>query len=245
MIRKNIWLTVFVSCVALIGCQSQPSPTEGNASRSLSLATTPTPSPNVVHPKFVINADQARKAFDEYELKGEKQQKVTTGETQSLKVTAQSPTKPVSLTLSVVFMSPLSQARKHGYDFGLVAKNRTPADRKDFEDRMVARVVQQSNQAMFVVRLLPVPDSDTNVPSISFELLDQAGNRISPTKQPGDYTAPANDIIAAVALEENGQELIFPVFSATVPAITDKMDKLTLVVKMDGQEQRLEFNLKN
>jgi hypothetical protein len=245
MIRKNIWLMVFVTWAALAGCQPQESPKTGDAARSLSLAAAPTPSPNVVHPKFVINADQARKAFDEYELKGEKQQKVMIGETQSLKVTVQGPAKPESLTLSVVFMSPLSQARKYGYDFGLVAKTRTPADRKDFEDRMLERVLRRSNQVVFVVRLLPVPGSDTNVPPISFELLDQAGNRISATKQPADYRAPANDIIAAVALEETGQELIFPVYSGTLPKITDQMEKMTLVVNADGPEQRLEYNLKN
>jgi hypothetical protein len=245
MMRKNIWLTIFVACAAaLIGCQAQESPATDGSGRALSLAPSPSPAQNVVHPKFVITADQARKAFDEYALKGEKQQKVQIGEVQSLKVTAQGPNKPEILTLSVVFMSPLEQARKYGYDFGLVAKNRTPADRKDFEDRMVERIVRQSNQVAFVVRLLPVPNSTINVPQISFGLLDHEGKRISPTKQPADYAAPDNDIIGSVALEENGQELIFPAYGGTEPKITAKMEKMTLVVQIDEQEQKLEYRLK-
>jgi hypothetical protein len=59
-----------------------------------------------------------------------------------------------------------------------------------------------------------------------------------------DYTVPDKDIIAAVALKEKGQELIFPVYSGMVPKITDKMKKLTLVVNVAGQERKLEYNHK-
>lgn len=212
--------------------------------QTFSSAPHPSPATKVINAKFVVSAIQVRKAFDEYELKGEKNLKVSVGEDHSLGVTAQGPFNPQSLTLSVNFLSSVDQARKFGYEFGLVAKNRTPADRKDFEDRLVGRILEQSNQAAFIVKLLPVPSPDLNVPSISFALLDQNGQSINASTQPSDYSASPLDLFAAVALEQDGQELIFPVTSGSVPLITNKMDKMTLVVDVDGQQRKFDYSLK-
>jgi len=204
----------------------------------------PAPADDIVNPLFVVSADQVRAAFDDYELKGERKQSVSLGETHSEEVVAQGANKPETLTLSVEFLSPLDQARKLGHAFGLVAKDRTPADRKEYEDRVIGKIVHQSNQVFFTVRLLPVPDSDFVVPQISFTLLSHKGNAMEPTKQPTDYTAPPHDDFVAVSLRVDGQELLFPVFSGSVPKITDKMDAMILVVNVDGMSQNMQYRLK-
>ena len=91
---------------------------------------------------------------------------------------------------------------------------------------------------------LEQPKDDTaTIPTISFELLDKDGQRVKPTTQPTSYMA-GNDIITAVALAEEGQELIFPLSNSTATYLTDKMDKMRLVVSIDGVEQTLEYRLK-
>lgn len=242
--RALLGFVAFAVFALLANCTYQNSAATMRKARTFSFVPSPSPATNVINAKFVVSESQVRKAFDEYELKGEKVLKVNIGEQHTLGVTAQGPLNSQSLSLSVNFLSPLDQARKFGYEFGLVAKTRTPADRKDVEDRMVGRIVQQSSQAAFMVKLLPVPSPDLDVPSISFTLLDQDGQKISATTQPSDYSASPLDLFQAVALEEDGQELFFPVTSGSVPRITNKMDKMTLIVDVDGQQRQLDYSLK-
>jgi len=246
MIRANIFfgLTAAVVCLTLSGSWPRNSAITSTILKPPRVGPSFSLAANVINPKFVVISAQARKAFDDYELKGEKDLKVSIGEQQTSSVTVQGPLNVQSLTLSINFLSPLDQARKFGYEFGLVAKNRTPADRKDFEDRIVKRIVDQSSQAVFVVKLIPVPDADLNVPSISFTLLDFDGKPIDPTTHPDGYSASPKDIIGQVALEEDGQELIFPVTDGSVPRIIDKMQKMTLTVDVGGQPRKFDYSLK-
>src|SRR6202040_3176395 len=110
-----------------------------------------------------------------------------------------------NLKFSVLFLTPLEQAKAAGYNFGLVARERTAADRKDFEDRLVSRIVAHSNELTFRVFLQQPKNEDVTIPTIAFQLLNANGNRVLPLSQPNSYVAQGRDIIGAVALAENGQ----------------------------------------
>jgi hypothetical protein len=198
---------------------------------------------NEVNPIFAVTPDQARKAFDAYELLGEKNQKVTVGQrlTASIPVLGQDEAEP--LTLAVLFLPPLAQAGVAGYKFGRVAKQRTAADRKAVEDLAISTVIQKANEVTFSVFLDQSQNQNAAVPPISFELLSADGSRIRPKTQPQSFVVDGRDILTAVALAENGQPLTFPLFSGAVPLLTDKMDQFTLVVQVDGDEQNLTFRL--
>src|SRR5262249_21115115 len=110
----------------------------GNSnSTTTTLASNPAPTPTqvTVNKIFAVTEKDLRQAYDDYEAKGEKKQTVSLGQKQSLFVTAQTSTGGTeTLKLTVMFLSPLDQARNKGYQFGLVAKQRTPEDRKDSEN---------------------------------------------------------------------------------------------------------------
>ena len=65
--------------------------------------------PNI-HPIFAITADQVGKAFDVYEANGEKNQKVSIGERQTVDVPISSQDQATPLILAVLFLPPLAQA---------------------------------------------------------------------------------------------------------------------------------------
>jgi hypothetical protein len=204
---------------------------------------TPAASKGGVSPIFVASETQLRSAFDAYESRGEQQQKVGVGEEKSLDVTAQGSHGAETLKLRVLFLPPLEQAKAKGYSFGLVAKQRTPDDRKAFENVSVSNISKRKEQVDFRVFLEQPKDDSAALPSISFELLDKDGHEVKPTTQPTSFES-GKDIITAVALAEEGQELVFPLLNAGSPYLTDGMDKLRLVVSIGGAEQTLEFRLK-
>ena len=206
---------------------------------------TPIPGPTTLSQKFIVTATDLRKAYDAAELKGERKENISIGEEQSLNVTAQTGlNQAVPLKLRVEFLSPLDQARQSGYEFGLVARDRTPADRKSHEDAVIKRIVQNSNRATFMVRLLPVPDPDLNLPIISFSLVDWNGNEISPTTAPTGSAGSSIDLIHTFLVQRVGQQLIFPLVDASGPRITNQMDTMNLVVRIDEQRQNLQYRLK-
>lgn len=212
--------------------------------RTPGLAGTASPTQDVVNPAFVVTEDQVRKAFDEAELRGENNQTISVGEEHSANVVAQNPLGGTeNLKLSVLFLSPLDQARAKGYEFGLVAKNRTPADRKDFEDRAVTTTTAGSNEVRFRLFLQQPKNADANIPSITFELVNQDGKRIAPTTLPGSMAAAPKDLIGSIALALEGEPLAFPLFDGAVPSLTSKMKKMTLAVAIDGAAQNPEYRL--
>jgi hypothetical protein len=208
------------------------------------MALTSSPTPEAAHPVFIVTADQVRKAFDEAELRGENNQTLSVGEEHSANVVAQNPMGGTeSLKLRVLFLSPLDQARAKGYEFGLVAKNRTPADRKDFEDRAVTTTTAGRNEVRFRLFLQQPKNADANIPSIAFELVNQDGKRIAPTTLPGSMAAAPKDLIGSIALALEGEHLAFPLLDGAVPSLTSKMKKMTLAVAIDGAAQNLEYRL--
>ncbi len=196
------------------------------------------------HPSFLVTPDQVRKAFDEGELRGENNQTISVGEEHSVNVVAQNPLGGTeNLKLRVLFLSPLDQARAKGYEFGLVAKNRTPADRKDFEDRAVSTTTIGSNEVRFRLFLQQPKNADANIPSITFELVNQDGKRIVPTTLPGSMVAAPKNLIGSISLALEGEPLAFPLFDGAVPSLTSKMKKMSLAVAIDGAVQNLEYRL--
>lgn len=202
---------------------------------------------DTVHPIFLITSDEVRQAFNEYVLKGEKKQKVAIGEQQSTNVLATDPFNPSSveeLKLTVTFLPPLAQAQKRGYEFGLVAKARAPEDRKALENLAVSSISQKSNEINFNIKLQLPKNLKMTIPAISFRLINSSGGRIDPTKEPANYLPAENDVIGAVALKENGQELIFPLKYAEAVNVTNKMDKITLIVIINNEERQMQFQLR-
>lgn len=238
-------LMLSLSLILTAGCQRNQSQSPNSSERSLNLAATTSPPQDVVNPAFVVTADQARKAFDEAELRGEKQQGISVGEEKSINIAAQNPLGGTeTLKFSVLFLTPVEQARAAGYKFGLVAKQRTPADRKAFEDLSISKAVKGSSAVSFRVFLQQPTNEDATIPSITFQLVDKNGSHVAPITKPTSFVAPARDIIGAVGLAENGQELTFPLFADSTPRLTDKMKKMALVVSVDDAEQTLEFQLR-
>jgi len=240
---RTLTLTILLSLACYApDCDPKPGPSSVNSSKTTAPANanrsgTQPAAPaatGAVNPTFSVTEDQLRAAFNDYVSRGEKKQNVSVGEEQSASVNAQ------GAKLRVLFLPPLEQAKAKGYTFGLVAKQRTPDDRKAFENVSVSRILQRTQQVDFRVFLEDDGGAD---PVVSFELLDKDGQRIKPTTKPGSFSAGA-DIITAVALAEQGQELSFPLFNGTRPYLTDEADKMRLVVSVDGTQQTLEFRLK-
>jgi hypothetical protein len=246
MTFRILMLTVLLSLATFADdCQSKSDKSSGNSGRTTNsdnnngTSSPPPPPTGAVNPIFNATESQLRAAFADYVSRGEKQQHVSVGEEQSAEVTVPG---AESLKLRVLFLPSLEQAKAKGYAFGLVAKQRTPDDRKAVEDASIKRILQRSRQVDFRV-FLETPDDHTAIPTISFKLVGKDGQRINPKTQPTSYTAGA-DIITAVALAEEGQELSFPFFDGTRPYLTDEVDKMSLVVSVNGAEQTLEYRLR-
>jgi hypothetical protein len=197
-----------------------------------------------VNPIFTVTRDQVRQAFDRQELIGEKGQKVSIGQRRAVAIPAQGGEEPETLELAMLFLSPLAQAGLQGYKFGLVAKHRTPADRKAVEDLAISTVIGNVNEVMFRVFLNQPENKNVTIPFISFELLREDGSRIQPTTQPHSFVVDGRDILTALALAENGQPLTFPTFTGPTPNLTAGMNTMTLVVKVDDEDTNLEFPLR-
>jgi len=206
--------------------------------------STPTPTQESVNKIFAVTEKDLRQAYDDYEAKGEKQQTVSLGQKQSLFVTAKTFTGGTeTLKLTVMFLSPLDQARDRGYQFGLVAKQRTPDDRKDSENASISLIRGDMNQVAFRVWLDQPKDPNASLPAISYELINKDGNRIKATTEPGGYLFSGKDLIGDVAMAEEGLPLAFPLLNGTAPNLTNKMAKMVIVVKIDDGEANLEFKL--
>jgi hypothetical protein len=146
-----------------------------------------------------------------------------------------------TLKLRILFTKPIDEVALNGYAFGLVAKQRTPEDRKDFEDLWIKRGLENQNQARFRVFLEQPADPDAT-PVIHFRLLDKDGHEIQPDIEPTSFDA-GKDLLEAVALAQDGQLLTFPIVRDNVPLITTKMTTLKLSVLMGNNSKELVFRL--
>lgn len=239
-------LIISLVFIVTAACQRDHSLSSGLSERTLSMAATASPTADLVNPTFVVTADQVRKAFDDAEIKGEKKQAISIGEEKSLVISVQDQLgKKEALKLSILFLTPLEQARAAGYSFGLNAKGKTAADRKDFEDGTISKIIASTNQVAFRVFLQQPASDDSSIPSIAFRLLDKNGGRIDPSVQPDSLIAPAKDLLGSVGLAQQGGVLTFPLFAGSSPHLTTKMSMLSLIVEVDGKEQSLQYALKH
>jgi hypothetical protein len=219
---------------------------EGNSNSTattLAANSTPTPTQESVNKVFDVTEDDLRKAYDSYEAKGEKNQTVSLGQKQSLFVTAKTITGGTeTLKLTLMFLSPLDQARNKGYQFGLVAKTRTPEDRKAVEKAVISLIRADMNQIAFRVWMDQPKDPNASLPSISYELINKDGQRIKATTDPGAPVFTGHPI-EDTAMAEEGSPLTFPLLNGTTPNLTNTMAKMVVVVKIDAKEANLEFKL--
>lgn len=235
-----IGLSLVTFCLLITSCTGK----DVQSNRQHELSTLPETS-GVVNPLFVVSEDLAGQAFDQYEKMGENQQKVTIGEEQSLDISVQGISTTEKLKLAVLFLTPLDHARTRGYAFGLVAKTKTPEDLKDVRNVVVNQAVQNGRSVTFKVKTIAFPkDPNVNEPAISFVLLGPNGDRISPTTAPSSFIPDEKDLITAVAWENDGQDLTFPLYSGSAPNVTNTMEKMTLVVIINEQDRNLTFSLK-
>jgi len=204
---------------------------------------TPSPGPITINPKFLITADQARGALLAARLEGLRHRRLAIGEEHSLPVITQdSLARTVRFTLNIQFLSPLDQARLFGNEAGLHAgaPPRTPRDTSRDFDGTIKEIVANSNKATFAVRMVPLPDPDLVLPNISFSLLDRNGNEISTSDR---FAFTARGLFEVTELVAAGEALTFPITDNSGPLITNQMDKMTLVIRIDQQTQNLQYRL--
>jgi hypothetical protein len=205
---------------------------------------TPTPAQDAVNRVFAVTQQVLRRAFDAAKARGERNQTINLGQERSLDVSAQTLRGTESLKLRVKFFSPLDQARGKGLEFGRPrARPRTPRDRRALEESSLSTILDNRNQVTFSVWLDQPRDRDASIPSFSYALLDKDGNRITPTSEPGSLLLPERDLPAAAAMAETGSPLIFPVFNGAIPNLTTRMNTMVLIVRVESDEHKLQFQL--
>lgn len=238
-------------CLVLAGCDAPSGGAPSNAPSNAQVNAAPPVAPNTkagdvagdrmmsgraANPLFNPSLEQVDKAFSQGESLAKNSGKKPLGESKVLEVHVQGH-KP--LKLSIFFMSPLAEARNKGYDFGK-RPGGTVADRAE----VINLITKKLNRDVTFFTDLPISnevsnDDNASLPSISFELLDGAGGRVRPREQPGFQIPPQHDLLAS-----NEFWVSFPLQGSAGPHITDKMDSLTLVVRIGDDEQELVFNLK-
>lgn len=221
----------------------------------LTFLATPVFSQDRVHPAFTgLSEQQVQKEFADYEAKGKKcaQEEargrkcvpVSFSVEQPFNVPVQGTRGVELLTFRVGISVPRSQVRRLGYQFGILGRERTPADREDLLKRLITRMKDEPQEILVVVKLVSRSDWSTSLPNLSFALVNENTAKIWSPSQP-NFDCPERDIICQVAMEESGTSVTFPLFLSPdkIPFVTDKMKTLKLVVTLDSQEEQMEFDL--
>jgi len=229
-------LTLFLVVLVVATCATNQS---GNANRTVSSfdsQASPTPVPETVNRVFDVTPQNVRGAFEDgRRLRTDPK----FGQEQSVDVTAQVLTGTETLKLTITFLSPLNLARRAGFH----RRGESPPRPDDTE---LTTIFQNRSQVDFRVRLQqPRRDTQPNLPTLSYALLDKDGNPISLTDKPVTETLIDNrenhDLLQA--FEPEGLPLVFPVFNNAIPNLTNRMDTMVLIVKVDSDEHRLQFRL--
>lgn len=237
-------LIISLVFIVAAACQRDQSKSPNSSEMTLSIAAAASPTQDVVNSAFVVTADRVRKAFDDVELRGEKKQGISVGEEKAINLSAKDQLgKAETLKFSILFLTPLEQARAAGYSFGQNAKGKTAADRKDFEDRTISTVIANGNEVAFRVFLQQPKNEDVAIPSFAYRLIDKDGARVGPITEPSSLIALGKDLPGTVGLAQEGEKLTFPLFAGSVPNLTARMKKMTLIVEINGKEQGLEYAL--
>jgi len=230
-------LTLFF--LVVLGVATCATNQSGNANRTVSSfdsQASPTPVPETVNRVFDVTPQNVRGAFEDgRRLRTDPK----FGQEQSVDVTAQVLTGTETLKLTITFLSPLNLARRAGFH----RRGESPPGPDDME---LTTIFQNRSQVDFRVRLQqPRRDTQPNLPTLSYALLDKDGNPISPTDKPVTETLIDNrenhDLLQA--FEPEGLPLVFPVFNNAIPNLTNRMDTMVLIVKVGSDEHRLQFRL--
>ena len=208
-----------------------------------------------VHPLFTsLSEADVRKEFGDYEEKGKRcaQEQTRGRRCAAVSFSAEQPLNlPVQtargvdlLTWRVGLSAPRSVVRSFGYKFGLVARQRTPADREDFLKRLVTRFSGSPREILISVKLVARSDWGSELPELSFELINPNGAKVWSGAHP-NFECSERDIICHVARGETGTSVGFPLFLSpgNVPFVTDTMNRLTLVFTLGSHNEQIEFNL--
>lgn len=195
----------------------------------------------VVHPAFTPTEPQLRSAFVTHErLARERSRQYEFGQAKTVQVPVEGHDP---LILSVVFMPPLEEAKKHGFEFGKV-RGRSNSDRKAQIDPLVRRVREGKVDVRFEV-ILKVPeavrqDTNTHLPEISFTLMNEEGVKLDPISPPTiDLPSPRDPFPDQV------HNLLFPLKDKNThdPLFTETMRKVRLTVRFGQIERQVEFDL--
>lgn len=226
-----------------------------------------------VHPLFRgFTEQQALSEFNDYEAKGKKcAQDRAQGRTcapvrfsveQPLNIPLQGTRGVEVLTFRVGLTTVRSLVRKAGYEFGLVARSRTPADRADFLRRLIARSPEEPRAIVIAVKLASRSDWSNPLPELGFALVNEANSKVWSSSRP-DFECSARDIICQVGMAETGNTITFPLFLSRppvpvptpppvpaptppptrVPFVNDTMRTLKLIFSLGDRDEEIQFDL--
>src|SRR5689334_24951635 len=198
VMKRNPW--IFFLTLLTVGMLCQSTVMRTSRAALFNPSPTPSPTPELLNTAFIASENELRAAFDAAELRGEKKQGINAGNLQTTEVPAQNPSgQTETLKMRILFTTPVAEMALNGYSFGLVARQRTPADRKDFEDLWIRRGLANQSKAIFHVFLEEPTNPDATIPVIHFRLLDKQGNQIQPDDEPTSFVS--EDLHDAIALE--------------------------------------------
>lgn len=208
-----------------------------------------------VHPSFgALTEAQVREEFEEYEEKGKRCAQneargrscapISFSQEQPLNIPVQGMRGVEWVTFRVSISAPRSRVRELGYEFGKVARQRTPADRQDVLRRLTTRMSQTPKTIDFVFKLISPPDAGASLPELGFALVNENRRKLWSASQP-DFGCPDRDPICQVALQESGQTVSFPFFVPPddLPFVDDLMRSLRLMVIVNDEEEPIDFEL--
>lgn len=230
-------LTFFLVILFAIGCATNQSGNANSTGNSLASQPPPPPAQDAVNRVFDVTQENLRAAFDDGRALAQGSPTIRVGQKQSLNVSAPTQRGTETLELTVTFFSPLDQARLEGFRLGRGAPSRTPRPPPQ-ENSAVTTIFDHRNEVRFEVQLGQPRERNAIIPTFSYALLDKDGNRISPTSEPDALLDEGHNLLVPPPT------LIFPVFNGAIPSLTSRMDSMVLIVKVDSQEHRLQFQLR-
>jgi hypothetical protein len=229
-------LTLFFLVILFAtGCGTNQSGNANATASSLASQLTPTPAQDSVNRVFDVTPQSLRAAFNDG--RAQRGPTLRVGQEQSLDVSAQTLRGTETLRLTVTFMSPLDQARREGFVNGRGAPPRTPRP-EPAENSALTTIFEHRNEVNFELEISQPRDHTAVLPTFSYALLDKDGNRIDPTSGGGPFLPEGPDLLTPPP------PLLFPVLNGTIPNLTNRMDTMVLIVKVDSDEHRLQFQLR-
>jgi hypothetical protein len=237
-------LTLFFLVILFAtACATNQSGNANSTGNSLASQPAPPPAQDAVNRVFDVTQQNLRAAFDDGRALAQRSPTIHVGQEQSLNVSAQVLRGTETLKLTVTFLSPLDQARREGFERGGGAQPRTPVPTPT-EDTALTMFFENRSRVDFRVRLQQPSDSNAGLPTFSYALLDKDGDRIPPTEEPGPLLDNPESHGLLGDFDPAGSPLIFPVFNGAIPNLTSRMDTMVLIVRVDSDEHRLQFQLR-